>query len=254
MIFLGLILLTLLASPASAQEAVIPQPINYVSDYAGVIDDSTETYLNSLLKELEEKTTAEIAVLTVGTTAPLDIIDYGMAVFDQWKIGKKGEDNGLLFLSAISDRAMHIFTGYGLEGLLPDGKVGEVRDKEILPYFRLEDYSGGIKRGVEAFARIIAEEAGVELTGLGPSGEPEEGPGASVKTALIVVVVIFVLLWWLFSRRRSSRRSIFFPPWIFWSGGPTPRGGTRIGGGFGGRGFGGFGGGAAGGGGAGGRW
>jgi uncharacterized protein len=245
-----ILFLPLLGSP---QEAAIPEPIDYISDYAGVIEEPVEAYLNGLLRELEEKTTAEIAVLTVKTTSPLDIFDYGMAVFDRWKIGAEGKDNGLLIVAATEDRAMHIFTGYGLEGILPDGKVGEVRDRDILPYFKLEDYSGGIRRGVEAFAAIIAQDAGVELTGLAPGEGLGEGPGANLKSALIVLVIIFIILYWLFSRRRSIGRPSPFP-WIFWSGGTGSGGGGRIGGGFGGRGFGGFGGGHAGGGGAGGRW
>ncbi|MGQ9734428.1 MAG: TPM domain-containing protein [Candidatus Bipolaricaulia bacterium] len=255
-----LLLLLLLVGPALAIQQV-PQPLDYVSDYAEVIDEATEAYLNGLLRELEEKTTAQIAVLTVKTTKPLDIFTYGMEVFDRWGIGKKGKDNGLLFLAAIGDREMHIFTGYGLEGLLPDGKVGEIRDQEILPRFKVEDYAGGVRRGVEAFARIIAQDAGVELTGLAggaPPGEERE-PSGDLRVALIVIVLLFFLFFWFLSRRRRGllRPSPF--PWIFWSGG-LPAGGKggsssgSFGGGFSRGGFGGFGGGRSGGGGAGGRW
>jgi uncharacterized protein len=262
------LLLIVLALPASAhpaQEVAVPQPMGYVSDYAGVIDEATEAYLNGLLKELEEKTTAEIAVLTVKTTKPLDIFTYGMEVFDRWGVGKKGRDNGLLFLAAIGDRELHIFTGYGLEGILPDGKVGEIRDQEILPRFRVEDYAGGIRKGVEAFARIIAQEAGVELTGLTPGGEAEPGPepepSGELRGTLIAIVLLFFLFFWLLSRarRRGLQPRPAGLPWIFWSGRPGPGkggwgsfGGGFSRGGFGG--FGGFGGGRSGGGGAGGRW
>lgn len=83
--------LLLVASPPSlarAQEAEIPEPLGHVSDYAEVIDQALERKLDALLTELEEKTTAEVAVLTIKTTDPLDIFDYGMKVFDSWKIGK----------------------------------------------------------------------------------------------------------------------------------------------------------------------
>jgi uncharacterized protein len=260
-----LIVLALPASAHSAQEVAVPQPMGYVSDYAGVIDEATEAYLNGLLKELEEKTTAEIAVLTVKTTKPLDIFTYGMEVFDRWGVGKKGRDNGLLFLAAIGDRELHIFTGYGLEGILPDGKVGEIRDQEILPRFRVEDYAGGIRKGVEAFARIIAQEAGVELTGLTPGGEAEPGPepepSGELRGTLIAIVLLFFLFFWLLSRarRRGLQPRPAGLPWIFWSGrlGPGKGGWGSFGGGFsrgGFGGFGGFGGGRSGGGGAGGRW
>ncbi|MFQ6116891.1 MAG: TPM domain-containing protein [Candidatus Bipolaricaulia bacterium] len=254
---IGVALLALLYGPAPAQEAEIPQPLGYVSDYAGVIDEQTESQLNALLKELEEKTTAEVAVLTVKTTKPLDIFDYGMEVFDRWKPGKKGKDNGLLFLVAVEDRKMYILTGYGLEGILPDGKVGEIRD-EVREYFKLGDYSGGIKDGVEKIAGIIAQDAGVELSGLPAAGGAESSPAERLKNALIVLVFLFFLLYWLFFGRRGSRRGWLFP-WIFWWG-AGPRGfggfgsGSFGGGGFSGGGFGGFGGGSSGGGGAGGGW
>lgn len=257
LIAIGIILLSLLPGLAPAQEVEIPQPMDYVSDYAGVIDEATEAYLNALLKELEERTTAEVAVLTVKTTEPLDIFDYGMAVFDRWKPGKEGEDNGLLFLVAVEGRRMHIFTGYGLEGILPDGRVGEIRD-HVISYFKLGDYSGGIKEGVEEIAGIIAADAGVELTGL-PEGEgPANAPTENMRNALIVLLFLFFFLYWLFFRRRGSRRGWHFPwPWILWWGSGARGFGSGFGGGFSGGGFGGFGGfggGASGGGGAGGSW
>lgn len=150
---------------------------------------------------------------------------------------------------------MYIFTGYGLEGILPDGRVGEIRDRDVLPHFRREDYAGGIKSGVETIAGIIAADAGVALEGGSPGGKSANVPGNEIRTGLIVLVFFLFLLYWLFFRRRRSRRrgsggyGLF--PWIFLGGGSGARG---FGGGFSSGGFGGFGGGAAGGGGAGGSW
>ncbi|MFQ6090802.1 MAG: TPM domain-containing protein [Candidatus Bipolaricaulia bacterium] len=198
-----------------------------------------------------------MAVLTVRTTEPWDIFDYGMEVFDRWKPGKEGKDNGLLFLVAVEDRLLHIFTGYGLEGILPDGRIGEIRDEEIIPYFKLEDYAGGIKNGVETIAGIIAQDAGVELRERPAGGEPANPRGNDIRTALIVLLVIFFFLYWLFFRRRGQRRrggGGWLFPWVLWWGGSRARGSRGFGGGFSGGSFGGFGGGTAGGGGAGGSW
>ena len=94
--------LLLVASAAAAQD--IPPPTGLVNDRAGVIDAPTRAKLTALLTELQQKTGAEIAVLTVDTTAPLDDFTYAMRVADQWKIGRKGEDTGLLVLVACGDR------------------------------------------------------------------------------------------------------------------------------------------------------
>ncbi|MBI3989162.1 MAG: TPM domain-containing protein [candidate division NC10 bacterium] len=88
-----LLLLLCLPSPSPSQGVTIPSPLGYVNDYAGVIDPATETALTNLIKAVEQKTTAEIAILTVETTKPLETFQYSIQVFDQWKIGKKGKDN-----------------------------------------------------------------------------------------------------------------------------------------------------------------
>jgi uncharacterized protein len=175
-----------------------------------------------------------------------------MRVAEEWKPGAKGKDNGVVFLIAVKDRKLFILTGYGIEGALPDGRVGEIRDRVVVPHFRAGDMSRGIRAGTEAIASTIAEEYGVRL-----SGAPERPLRRQRDRASpFAVIVLFFLLLLLFGfrpllfRRRWHRRGGVF-------------GGTFGGGGFGGRGggfggggggFGGFGGGGFGGGGAGGGW
>ena len=167
--------LFLLIGLAAAVAAQMPAPQGFVTDLAGVIDPPTKTKLTSLLEELKEKTGAEIAVLTVDSTAPLDDFTYAMQVADAWKPGKKGEDTGALVLVAVKDRKIRVLTGYGVEGILPDGLVGEIQDREMLPEFRAGRIGEGIWRGVAALANRIAAERGVVLTGVPP---PRPAPGA----------------------------------------------------------------------------
>ncbi len=251
---LPLVVATLLgaASPSWAAPEPVPTPLGYVSDFAHVIDPQTAAALTARIEELKAKTGSEIAVVTVDTTAPDTAFDYAMRLAEAWKPGAKGKDNGVVFLTSVRDRDMFIVTGYGIEGALPDGLVGEIRDREILPRFRAGDYPGGIRAGVERMAATIAREYGVELSG---SPRPMErrrsrqaapiSPGMLLLLLLLFFVVLPALSSGFGGRRR--RGGIFMPP--MWGGGFG-------GGGFGGPGggFGGFGGGSFGGGGAGGKW
>jgi uncharacterized protein len=230
-----------LAAPAafSAEEPVLPKPAGYVSDSAGVMGEwavKTET----LCREIERRTTSEIAVLTVKTTVPLDAQQYAQQVFDRWKIGKKGKDNGVLILVAVDDRKMWIATGYGVEGVLPDGKVGEIRDKVLLPLFRQSRYGEGIFLGAKAVGSVLA---GGQVDA--PKGEKKrKGFSLSLDLILFLLFGAFILIRGIFSDFFGTRRR---------HGGGGYLGGFG-GGGFGGGGFGGFGGGFSGGGGAGGGW
>ena len=210
-LFLAILLLGLV-------QAKIPAPRGWVNDYAEVISPEQEAKITSLIVELEAKTSAEIAVLTVPSTGGEPIFDYALRVAESWKVGKKGKDNGVLMVIAVKDRKMYILVGYGLEGILPDGLVGEIRDRYILPYFRQGKYGEGIFQGVNALAQIIARDAGVELKG-GVEVKPAPAPPRNETLYFWVNLAIF----------------LFF---FFFLGG----------------GFGGFGGGGFGGGGAGGSW
>ncbi len=241
----------------SAQE--IPTPQGYISDYAQLLNPEMREKLAALLQELETKTSAEVAVLTVKTTEPLDIFQYAVQVFDAWKIGKKAKDNGALFLVVREDRRVRILTGYGLEGILPDGKVGGILDEFVLPHFREARYDEGIYKGVWAVALVIAQEAGVELTGQAPVDIRQiESDGSPLL--FIIFIITAVILFGAFARaaRRGARGA--FPWWILTttaaSGGLGQRSsfGSRSAGGFSRGSFGGFGGGRTGGGGAGRSW
>ncbi len=246
----------LLLSPVHGEDPAIPPPQGFVSDFAGVIDQPTRQRLTNLLRELQEKTGAEIAVVTVQTTQPLSPFDYAMKVADAWKPGAKGKDNGVVFLVATQDRKMYILTGYGVEGILPDGKVGAIQDEYIVPAFKQGDYAHGIAEGTRVMASLIAQEYGVTLAGVPVVAVSErQGHGRQLdpSLAMLLAFILAAVLLSAFTGTRRSRYSRF-------GGGRTYGGGMGggFGGGFGGGGsgggFGGFGGGGFGGGGAGRDW
>lgn len=245
------VLLALLMGLVSTAAAQVRAPQGFVTDRAGVIDPAIAAKLTRLLEELKEKTGAEIAVLTVDSTAPLDDFSYAMRVAEVWKPGKKGEDTGVLVLVAVKDRKIRVLVGYGLEGILPDGLVGQIQDREMLPDFRAGKISDGIWRGVVALANRIAADRGVVLTGVPPPRAAPRGQPPIPTWVVLLIVVAFMLLAARggvgpYRRRRG--------PMIFPGGSRGGDGGGFGGFGGGGWGFGGFGGGCFGGGGAGRSW
>jgi uncharacterized protein len=260
------------SSLALAAALQLPSPTGPVTDLAGILDNGTKARLLRVIQEVRERTTSEIAILTVPTTAPETIQGYSVAVWDRWKIGKRGQDNGLLFLVAVRDRRLWITTGYGLEGILTDGKIGEIRDREIVPYFRAGRYGEGILRGTEALAGVILGQGGTDVLGRRSTVQARRrNPAWSGSTGILLGIFLLLVLFSAglstLDRRRyvrgrtPRRRGGFWGP--FWIGtgtggmlgGWSGRGyGGWSGGGFGSGSFGGFGGGSTGGGGAGGSW
>jgi uncharacterized protein len=118
-----IVLLVLLSPPAGAEELFLA-PHGRVNDFAQVLDPSTKAELKTLVAEVEQQTTAEIAVVVVPTTAPMTPKEYVTALFNRGGVGKRGADNGVMILLAIHDRRAEIETGYGVEGILPDGEAG----------------------------------------------------------------------------------------------------------------------------------
>jgi uncharacterized membrane protein YgcG len=151
-----ILLLVLLGLPAAAREP-FPAPQGGVNDFAGVLDPSATAQLNALTAEVEQRTTAEVAVVVVHTTAPMTPKEYATALFNQWGVGKRGTDNGVMVLLAIRDRRVEIETGYGIEGLLPDGRVGEIIRTAMLPAFAGDRWGEGLVAGTQQVAQRLLE-------------------------------------------------------------------------------------------------
>lgn len=240
-------------------KASLPMPRNYVEDYAGVINDSQERSLNGILKELEQKTTAQYIVLTVKTTKGIPIQQYSIELTDQWKLGQKGKDNGMLFVLASEDREYFFSTGYGLEGFITDRFCGDVGRNVLVPFLKKRNYSEGIYQANLRIVQKIASHYGVTLTGM-PELKSIPSKRRNGSGLFFLLFIIFFVL----AAGRGGRGGrgggggwLIFPLLLGGHGhGGYSRGGSYGGGSFGG-GFGGFGGGMGGGfggGGAGGSW
>ena len=157
--------------------------------------------IESEIAALEARKGSQIAVLIVPTTSPEEIEQYGIRVADQWKLGRKGVDDGAILLIAKNDRRMRIEVGYGLEGALPDAVANRIIDETIAPHFKLGDYDGGVEAGV---AQMISVINGEPLPEPDRKWERHHGMQNVLPLALIVVVVASGLLRALFGRLLGS--------------------------------------------------
>ena len=224
-----------------------PSPTGYVNDFAGVIPEVQAQEIEGFLTELDQKTGSQVTVVTLASLDGADIDSAAVDLFKQWGIGQKKKDNGVLILAAMKDQKIRIEVGYGLEPILPDGKAGTIIRQYMVPAFKQGDYGSGLMTGSLAVAQVIAQDAGVTLTGQAsdlPAGDDQNPYG---HFAFWAFILLFLFIFSILSAANRGRRG------GFWGGGCWGGGGFS-GGGFGGGGFGGFGGGGSGGGGASGGW
>lgn len=203
LIFLVLLVQTLLAATALAAPEIPARPTAaggiYVQDYAGVMQAADKQKILSIGQDLDNKTTAQVAVITLKSLEGQPIEDYALAVLRQWGIGSKDKNNGVLIVVATEDRRSRIEVGYGLEGVLPDGLTGRIQDQYMLPYFRQGDYSKGILQGYAATAATIAKSENVQLSGVRYQGGAAKGQGdapreLTLSDLLLAAGVIILLL------------------------------------------------------------
>jgi uncharacterized protein len=239
-----------LAAASEGLAAIPPRPQGYVSDYAGVIDPGVRGRIGSFAAELQKRTGAQVAVVTVRTTRPESAHSFSVRLFDAWKIGEEGKDNGALILVAVDDRQAWITTGYGIEGIIPDATANKIVREVMAPLFREGRYSEGILKASVAVISLIARESGITITG----EEDSVHKAVSGRTGGMEALFTLFLFLMIF-----GARSGFFGYFLLGSmaggrrrGGHWYGAGGSSGGSFGG--FGGFGGGMTGGGGGGGGW
>ena len=235
--FLALFLASAVFPHEASSRKPFPEPRGPVNDFAGVISPENHRKIEALTTQLLRATGVALVVVTMPDIGGEEYNDYANRLYSAWGIGKKDEDKGILIFVTIKERKMRIETGYGVEGIIPDGLAGEVRDKYMLPYLKQDRFGEGILNGAAALAAIVARHEGLSLENAAPVEATEEksGGGASLAPLLFFIIFLFVM-------SRRGRGGLFLP--LLLMGGMRPRsGGFGSRGGFGGfsGGFGGFG-------------
>lgn len=139
-----------------------PTNMFYINDFANILSSETKNYVLSKGKEIEDKTTAQLVVTTIDKLNGQDIETFSNELYNKWRIGSKGKNNGILLLISKEDRKIKIEVGYGLEGAINDAKAGRILDDTAIPYLKNNDYDSAVKNTVEVIQQIIYKEYGVE--------------------------------------------------------------------------------------------
>lgn len=216
-----------------------------IHDEAGVLSAQFVHDLEVYLQRAEDTTSNQIGILIIPSLDDYPIEEYTLAVAEKWKLGQQGKDNGVLIFLAIEDRKVRIEVGYGLEGVLTDALSNQIIRNEMAPYFRQNNYEGGIVTAVQAIQLAIKGEYKAE-----PKNSGRRRGGRSFLPILVIFAVLFLMSMFRGGGRGGRRgggwssRGGWFGPVIFGGGGGFGRGGGFGGGGFSGGG-GGFGGGGS---------
>lgn len=228
------LVLLLMAMPLAgfSQRAVPAHEGIWVHDEAHILSAQTVQALEYQLQAHRDSTSNQIAVLIVPSLDGDDIDSYANRVFNDWKLGNKTNDNGVLLLIALQEKRMRIEVGQGLEGVLTDLMSSRINRNEVAPHFRVQDYDGGVQAGVSAIIQVIKGEYVNDAPPARKRGGKRSSP---LFTILIVLAIIFFL-----SRRRGGGGGGYWSSGGGWIG---PMGGGGFGGGggsdrdFGGGGF-----------------
>ena len=207
----ALILLLCVAGNLFAQsENLPPKPDRYITDQAGVLNDSALSTINAQLEQFEKETSNQIVVAIYPSLPPdAELYQYCTNTAQSWGVGQKGKDNGIVLFIFTNDRKLYIAVGTGLQGAVTDALSKNIQTQVISPYFRQGDYAGGIQAGLDA---LIAASKG-EYKGTGSTVDERKGSDQGIPWQLIILfIVIFILTRYGSAYGRSG-------PIIFTSGG-----------------------------------
>jgi uncharacterized protein len=247
-----------------------PQPPRMVNDFAGMIDQAQQQKLEQKLVQFNRQTSTQIAVVTLNDIHGYAISDYAVRLAEQWGIGQKGRDNGILILVNPTNNKVFIATGYGLEGAVPDATANRIVDQEIIPNFKKDNFYQGLDQATNVLISLTQGEYSAQDYRKKTGGERQTQAPYPIGLLFLLVIIFSVIGRIKRARHYNMHRdkargtsvgsSLPFLAAMFMMGSASGRqhgtfGDFSSGGGdFGGGGFGGFGGGSFGGGGAGGEW
>ncbi|HUS51910.1 MAG TPA: TPM domain-containing protein [Candidatus Bathyarchaeia archaeon] len=179
-----------------------PRPTGFVNDFAEILSPQFRQSLEEDLEKFTEETTAEITVVTIKSLEDENLEDYAVRLFEDWQIGKKGKDNGILVLIAQEERKIKIEVGYGLEPIITDGRAGRIIREQMQDSFRQDNYDQGVRLAVEKIEEYIL------------SGEPPpEVDQTGGKELPLVLFLIFGFLLFIYSLAFLARSK------SYWAGG-----------------------------------
>jgi uncharacterized protein len=248
-----------------AQLPLRPNPPRLVNDFADILNTSEENALERKLVNYNDTTSTQIAVVTIANLQGYDKAQFAVELAEQWEVGQKGKDNGLLILVKPKQKSSrgqaYIAVGYGLEEFVPDATAKNIVEYEMIPLFKEDKIFEGLNESTNILMGLLSGEFTAEQYN-------KSGSYTGDFIGILFIIVIIAVVVFSGRSRRSyhgiTGRSSSFPWWILlFSGiGGSGRGsswsnfsgGSGSFGGGGSGGFGGFGGGGFGGGGAGGSW
>lgn len=184
-------LVLLLPAGAIAAPAGIPGPVGdiYVQDFADVLNENEETQIRSLGREIEGKTTSQVAVLTVKSIGDASIEEYAVEAFRKYMLGTKENNNGALLVLAVKEKKIRIEVGYGLEGTIPDGKAGWILDEYAIPHLQNGQPNLAVMNTYKALANEVS---GTEESDTSTSRQQQELPIPGWLLAIIVFAIVFL--------------------------------------------------------------
>src|SRR5215472_10913118 len=181
-----------LSSALRAEPIKQLKPTGYVNDFAGVIDTESNRAIRSLCEQVDREANAQIAVVTIHSLDGADVESYASDLFKAWGIGPKSDKRGVLILLAVNDHRYRIEVGYGLEPILPDGKVGGF-GREAVPLLKQNQYGPALLLMTRRVAEVIAADAHVQLEGTeAPTPAPYPQPNESTTPMWGIVVGFLV--------------------------------------------------------------
>jgi len=247
--FLLLLFAFLATTPLMAEKVSdLPLPTRYVNDFAHALAPTGQQNLEDLSVQVHTRANAELVIVTIKTLDDgQSVEEFTSQLEEKWKLGKKGEDRSALLLLVLNPRKLRIETGYGLEGILNDARVGAIIDLAI-PQARAGDYDGAMMTELQGMASVIAADAHVTLTPTVHTYHRQAAPSPRLGIGQIVLGIgVIVLLVILVSTGHIGWAWVLLNLFLGGGGGGGGRGGDddRGGGGFGGSGGGSSGGGGA---------
>src|ERR1700692_4975087 len=202
---LALICLVLaFACAAAAEDIKKIHPTGYVTDLAGAIQPDTKARLEALGTELEQKTGAQMAIVTVHSLEGQSIENYAVDLYKQLGVGGKHDNRGVLLLVSPDERKYRIEVGYGLEPVINDARAGDT-GRAMVPSLRSGDFSSAIETAAWQLAKYVADDRGVTLSGQPLVRQVQRRDERSRGGIPIWLFIVILLIIWLMSRSSGGR-------------------------------------------------